>query len=1157
MFNEPRLSANHDDLVRVVRHVRGRWRLKIAMRGSAIVLGAGILAFLLSAYGLEYFRFSPEAVIAFRVLTYVVLAGLAVMFLVRPLLKRVSDEQVALYLEEHEPSLQAAVLSALEAGKEGDVIHRPDRSAALVRRLIESTIEKCWEIDAGRAVERNSLRRSSGMFGAGVIAALLLFLFGPSYLQDGARALLPTGSLEAASPYHIDVLPGDATIARGSDQTITAHLLGFESEGVDVLLRSSPNAPFERLPLIPQVDSNGYEAMLFDIQDETEYFVQSAGVRSAVFTFEVIDLPYVERLELEYHFPAYTQLAPRVIENGGDIAVLQGTEVRLRAFPTMGTPAGQILFDEADAKALTLTEDGAFTMSFEVSEEGFYRIELEGPEGEMITASPQYTIDVLTDQPPSVSFVKPGRDSTGSPIEEVYVEARADDDFGVKTLALTYSVNGGPEQTVNLYGGGSTLKEVSAGHTFFLEELALVPGDFVSYYAQVADNNQAEDATPVKSDLYFVQVRAFRKDFRAAESQAGGGGGGGAGADPRALSQQQREVISATFNVIRDRDGYSAGEYRENLVFLTLAQGRLREQVESLVTRLNSRVVSPDPAFRAIAETLPKAMEEMRAAEEQLQAQNATDALPPEQRALQHLQRAEEAYQEVQVTMGSGGGGGGDGSRSAAEDLADLFELELDRLQNQYETMERGQQQAADEQVDELMERLNELARRQEQEAERRRRRASNQRSAQGGGGAGQRALAEETEEAARRLERLARETNRPDLMDAARRLQEAADAMRRAAADADDLGLGEATAALDRLRDARRRLEQEQADRLTRDIEDARRRVQALVQAEQGISRDVDRLVENPGDRREQLRRLLDRKAAMEAEVGDLERQLDTTAADFRREERDASQKLQEAANSIRENRLKEKIRYTMGLIQTRSPANARPFEGEITSDINELRELLSEAAAAVGRSEQDVLARALDQTQDLMRGMESLEQRMRETGQQNDQQDGQQAGQEDGSQGGQQGGQQGGSGSGNGAFGDTLSPFGGGGGLGPRWPGTYAFTDEQIRQFRGELRERGVDAQELRRLLAEEAFDLGDLDEIIQAMRALDSLRDYADAEEIARLQTYVVEGLKRFEYRLRREIDTDTDQLFLAGSDEVPAGFRELIEEYYRSLAREQSP
>ena len=37
------------------------------------------------------------------------------------------------------------------------------------------------------------------------------------------------------------------------------------------------------------------------------------------------ELPYVKQLEMEYVFPAYTGLAPRKIENGGDIAVLQGT----------------------------------------------------------------------------------------------------------------------------------------------------------------------------------------------------------------------------------------------------------------------------------------------------------------------------------------------------------------------------------------------------------------------------------------------------------------------------------------------------------------------------------------------------------------------------------------------------------------------------------------------------------------------------------------------------------------------------------------------------------------------------------------------------------------------------------------------------------------
>ena len=61
-------------------------------------------------------------------------------------------------------------------------------------------------------------------------------------------------------------------------------------------------------------------------------------------------------------------------------------------------------------------------------------------------ASPQYTIDVLTDQPPTVSFAKPGRDTPASSIEEVFVEAQAEDDFGVRDLELVYSVNGGAEK---------------------------------------------------------------------------------------------------------------------------------------------------------------------------------------------------------------------------------------------------------------------------------------------------------------------------------------------------------------------------------------------------------------------------------------------------------------------------------------------------------------------------------------------------------------------------------------------------------------------------------------------------------------------------------------------------------------------------------------
>ena len=209
------------------------------------------------------------------------------------------------------------------------------------------------------------------------------------------------------------------------------------------------------------------------------------------------------------------------------------------------------------------------------------------------------------------------------------------------------------------------------------------------------------------------------------------------------------------------------------MVVLTLAQSKLRDQVNGLVERMNSRLVVSDPSFKKIADLLPKAAEQMTAAEKKLQAQSPDGALPPENMALQYLQQAEEEFElQVQTGRQAGGGGGGGGAGSIAEDLADLFKLEMDKMANQYETNSQASTQQQDQQIDELAEKLKELARRQEQEIERQRRLAAGQ-SVGSGGGDLQRALAEQAEEAARQLERLSRDQNRQDLADTARQLRQ------------------------------------------------------------------------------------------------------------------------------------------------------------------------------------------------------------------------------------------------------------------------------------------------------------------------------------------------------------------------------------------------
>jgi hypothetical protein len=1187
-------TPESSDLVEVIRQIRRRWRFKLALRGVVLVAGFAVAALIGAAFGLESWRFSPGSILTFRVLLSIAFLATVAALFVRPLLRRVTDQQVALYLEEHEPSLQAEIISAVEAEAHSRRSGAPP--SALVRRLVESAVEKVRAVEHGRRLERAPVRRYTGAFVVIGIAAVAIFTLGPAFLRHALSALLVVSrSVEAAVPYHIEVTPGNVTLPRGADQTITASLSGFDADQAALMIRKSADAPFERTPLVRS--GNKYEAMLFDLATPIDYFVEAGGVKSSTYTLKIVDLPYVQKLELEYHFPAYTGLAPRKIEDGGDIAVLSGTEVRVRITPTMTAKGGQVVVHDKASSPLTPAGDGSFTTSFKVDRDGFYRVELDAPTGERVNASPQYTIDVLTDQAPVVSISKPGRDTSASPIEEVFVEASAEDDFGVRDLELVYSVNGGAEKTVRLFDGKSRLAEVSAGHTFYFEELGVQPGDFVSYFARAADNDGVAGPKRASSDLYFVQVRPLKKEFRRAESQAGGGGGGGAG-EVGALSQQQRQIISATFNVQRDRKTMSADKLKENSVVVALAQARLREQVEGLLTRMNSRLVEQDPAFKKIADLLPQAVTQMTAAEGKLRAPDPQGALEPEQKALQALQKAEEEY-ELQVSMQRGGGGGGGNQSSMAQDLADLFELELDRMANQYETTQRASDQNTDQKLDELMEKLKELARRQEQEAEAQRRRMA---AGMQGGGSGnqQRALADQVEEAARRLEQLSREENRPELSQTARQLRDAADAMRRASATGDPSAAAQASAALERLREAEKRLQQSQSGRAERNVRNALQQAEELAREQKEIADAVGALGASGEARQQKVDQLGQRKEQLQSKVGQLEEQLNRSAADIAKQERDASRKMAEAAGTMRDDAVRDRIGWSRSLLRRPDtpPADMQALENQIGSSLDAVRDKLREAAGALGRSRPDAMTEALNKARDLARGMESMDQRMRERAQQGRQgqrgaDSGQQASKESqqgaqesqqgeqGSQQGQQGsqgsrgsqgsqgqqgqaqqGQQGGQGGrndggrtmdGRGGDGDTIGGWRDGGGYGDRRPGRLS--PEDVRQFRGEARQWATQAEQLRRLLQGESqrLDTRQLDEILKGLRALQDDRVYQNVEELARLQSAVSENMKRFEFALRRRSESAAGQPVLAGSDEVPEKFRKLVDEYYKSLSK----
>src|SRR4051812_29833014 len=108
----------------------------------------------------------------------------------------------------------------------------------------------------------------------------------------------------------------------------------------------------------------------------------------------------------------------------------------------------------------------------------------------------------------------------------------------------------------------------------------------------------------------------------------------------------------------------------ENAAFLSSVQSKLRDQAKSLAQRMKSRELDEaGSSFKSFVQDMESAVTAMGPAVEKQKAGKGQDAMPAEQKALQHLMRAEATRRDIQVAFGGRQGGGGGGGGAGARDL--------------------------------------------------------------------------------------------------------------------------------------------------------------------------------------------------------------------------------------------------------------------------------------------------------------------------------------------------------------------------------------------------------------------------------------------------------------------------------------------------------
>jgi hypothetical protein len=1166
--------------------VRRRWRTRMIVKGLSLSLVFTIALLVLGVWGADLFGFKPAAVWLARILSIGAVGYTVLRFLILPAGRRITDLQIARHVEERYPELQDRLVTSVEFGGNSA------QDSGLVDLLIRDALDKTSKLDFSVFTGHRHLLIYGALGIGSALILISLMTWGPSYFHYGFdRLYVPWTEASATAGYTIVVEPGNAEIARGSDLPVKAQLIGFDSSDVKLFTLTGTGNSWVPQGMEPEQRGCGFLYLLVDLQTPFQYYVESKGIRSSVYQVSLSDMPQARRIDLHYVFPAYTGMPPQDVLNEGDISAVIGTNVGVSVQFSQPVKSSRLLLDDRSVIELARQADGYYSGLLNLRKSGSYVVQVE-TSGKKAAGSPEYEIRVLDDSPPKVSISRPMRDIRATNVEEVFAELKAEDDIGLGKLELHYSVNGAEEKSLILDKGNAGEKEMTAGHTFFLEEFKLQPGDVVSYYAKAFDNNNVSGPGTSSSDIYFIQIRPF--DQKYTQNQQGGGGGGqGGGGGEEALSRQQKEIVSATFKLVRDKSQMEPKEFAEGLKALALVQGRLKVQAQGLITRLQRRGTAEiSDEFQKLAEYLKAAADQMQEAATLLGAEQPSDALPREQKALQNLLRAESLFREIQISFSSQMGGGG-GNQANAEDLADLFELELNKLKNQYETVRRGEEQARDQKADEALERLKELARRQQQLNEQMRNpgaRGGQPPGGGAGGGQGQRQVMQEAENLRRQLQRLSRERSSPELNRVSSQLEKAIEEMKRSLEQQDrkngqEAGAGGARA-LQQLEDAKQALSKSRQAGLSRGIEQAVEQSKQLEREQAVIQEGIQKLIQDktqaasPGFQ-QRRKELIDKKTALAGGVGTLGKKIDELSSAAGKGERETESKLIDAASLIRDKKLQERISSGNQLLENGYYDFMKGREDLVRASLEDLSRQLESAQSSVGQTKEGKLEKAAGKTRELADGLESLRKRLQgRQGAQGEPANGQRSGQPENN--GQRSGtgQQGGAQEQGARAGQNQNPAQGGGGQNSgegrsgQAPGNFGSRDssgqsgdnmgppiglggpgsEGLRQLQRETQERLTDARELRRLLDQNPTLTQNLERIIGDIKNLNQVSGAVPAEQIARLKS-AIDLLRGMEQDLNRDLSrlTQRERYLYSEENEVPGIYRKLVDEYFRALAR----
>lgn len=699
---EPRLLRRLDLVASRLRTLRSLW---------AASLGWGVLAVAVLCFWATGQPSLAWSAVLFGVPTVLICAAIAGA-------RRKSDHhQAAILIEKTYPELDSRLLTAVEQNPPGGGWNFTYLQSELLTQTFAQLRHQNWH----RAVASRRILVAHALHASLLLLCVALLWPMVSALNGTASraGILAEDSVAPRKDLKISVEPGDVELERGSSLLVLARFPERVPATVELVAVDEDNKEI-RIPLQKSLEDPVFGGRLASLQKGLKYHIEFDDNQSDTFKVTLFDFPTLVKADATVVSPEFTGLPPKMIENVRQLTVVEGATVELVCEFNSSLPQALLIDEKRNGRPIELvrspdSERIAKTQwTFDEPGEYRYKLQLRDQSGRSNRDPVEFRMTVAPNREPDLKVTFPSRDLRVSSLQELMLEARASDDFGLKGMGLIYQSPAGEETVIDFAKEAAPDQAARVEHLLAIESLQAKPDDLISYYFYADDIGPRGEPRRSFSDLFFAEVRPFEEIFRQAPENPASSSSNSqspSGSESTKLLELQRDIVTASWNVLRkEKQDRLSSDFSGNVQTLEQSQLDAHQLTESLSGQVSDELLKK--FARQAAQNMLEAARHFQQATNDRDLSSISEGRIAAQKAYQELLKLQ--ARESMVSQSQSGQSQQGGSSRQMNQQLDALKLKNDRNRYQSEQQARQEQSEADQAALQVLNRLKDLARRQE-----------------------------------------------------------------------------------------------------------------------------------------------------------------------------------------------------------------------------------------------------------------------------------------------------------------------------------------------------------------------------------------------------------------------------------------------------------